>query len=999
MTAVQETAYPRLKAQPSARELDAYTPIEAENAFARKIASGAVARVAILIQLRVFHVLGRLVPIGEVPAPIVDHIVRTTKLRKPDLPEAFAEYDASASRRAHLGRMREFLKVQVLDADGRAWLEPVARTAAQSKHSIPDIVNALLEELVRRSYELPGFTTLDKLAVSAREAVHEGYYRTLSDGLSAKNKGLVDELLASPAGAVHSGWQALKREPKQPTNPEVRRYLLHVQRMQALAAALPPFDLPVAKYKFFHDIARASDAAEMAEFKAAKRYALAMVFIRAQHARTLDYAADLFIKFVRRIEAKAQRKLLEHQLEQSKRTDHLIGTLRDLLNAYQAEGSDQQRLRAIGEAAQPDVPALLADCEEHLAYAGKNYLPFLLAPYSTARSLLLNCLEIMGLKCTSQDTTIERLIAVLIGPLRHPRREFVSLTELGLDATRDLDWLSAAWRRQVFSKAAKTQGGDVVHRKFFELAVLLEVSRQLRSGDVCIPQGERFDDYRNELVDDATLAAELPGYGEVSGIPIDAAKFVAELRTQLIKKAEQVDKRFPKNPYATVEDGRLVLRRLQRPEVSAAIQALDRQISERLPPTKILDILMDVTRGLGLDRLFRPLAGTETRIDDLVPRVVSTLFCYGCNLGPVQTARSIKDLSRRQVAWLNIKYVTEDVLEKAITEVINAYNRFELPRYWGSGKSASADGTQYTVYEGNLFSECHIRYGGYGGIAYFHVSDNYIALVSRFMTSGVHESIHILDPFLENKSDIQFDTVHGDTQAQSYPVFALAHLIGWKLMPRIRHIKDLVLSRPAPGRHYKHIDALFGDKSNDIDWDLIATHFPDIMRVMVSIKLGRLSPSAILRRLGTHSRKNKLYEAFRELGKVIRTLYLLDYIDDVEVRRIVQAATNKSEEWNGFSGWSFFGNDGIIAENVRHEQVKVIKYNHLVANMIALHNVHAMTVVLQKLIAEGATIDAEMLAGLSPYRTSHINLLGDYTLDSSRPSEPLDHERRILRSD
>jgi len=118
--------------------------------------------------------------------------------------------------------------------------------------------------------------------------------------------------------------------------------------------------------------------------------------------------------------------------------------------------------------------------------------------------------------------------------------------------------------------------------------------------------------------------------------------------------------------------------------------------------------------------------GTESRIEELRPRVISTLFCYGCNLGPTQTARSIRGMSRKQIAWLNIKYVTEEVLEKAIVKVINAYNKFELPGYWGSGKHASADGTKWNLYEQNLISEHHIRYGGYGGIGYYHVSDKFI---------------------------------------------------------------------------------------------------------------------------------------------------------------------------------------------------------------------------------------------------------------------------------
>jgi hypothetical protein len=42
----------------------------------------------------------------------------------------------------------------------------------------------------------------------------------------------------------------------------------------------------------------------------------------------------------------------------------------------------------------------------------------------------------------------------------------------------------------------------------------------------------------------------------------------------------------------------------------------------------------------------------------------------------------------------------------------------------------------------------------------------------------------------------------------------------------------------------------------------------------MAIKAGRIAPSTILRKLGTASRKNKLYYAFRELGRVVRTCFL-----------------------------------------------------------------------------------------------------------------------------
>jgi TnpA family transposase len=137
----------------------------------------------------------------------------------------------------------------------------------------------------------------------------------------------------------------------------------------------------------------------------------------------------------------------------------------------------------------------------------------------------------------------------------------------------------------------------------------------------------------------------------------------------------------------------------------------------------------------------------------------------------------------------------------------------------------------WDLYERNLLSEYHIRYGGFGGIGY-HVSDLYIALFSHFIPCGAYEGAYILDPFYQNKSDIQPDTVHADTHGQSAPIFGLAYVLGIQLMPRICNWKNPILYRPSKEVRYEHIDTLF---SASVDWELIATHLPDMLRVGISI--------------------------------------------------------------------------------------------------------------------------------------------------------------------
>ncbi|MFD3553846.1 Tn3 family transposase [Streptomyces goshikiensis] len=180
---------------------------------------------------------------------------------------------------------------------------------------------------------------------------------------------------------------------------------------------------------------------------------------------------------------------------------------------------------------------------------------------------------------------------------------------------------------------------------------------------------------------------------------------------------------------------------------------------------------------------------------------------------------------------------------------------------------------------------------------------------------------------------------------------------------------------PSKQADYVHIDALFGEVGkNVIDFDRIESQFRHLMRVAVSVREGTISSSTLLKRLRSGSSKDATYAAFREVGRVIRTVQLLRYLTDAPLRRRVTAATNKVESFNRFSQWIGFGNHGVIADNDPVEQEKAMKFNALLTNAVIFHN--ALDIAAA---AGGGTIDPEDLAHISPYLTEHINRFGEYS--------------------
>lgn len=587
-----------------------------------------------------------------------------------------------------------------------------------------------------------------------------------------------------------------------------------------------------------------------------------------------------------------------------------------------------------------------------------------------------------------QETSSDNL---LLSALRFVQRHQPSATEW-LDPEVALDFASDKWQQLIM---ANLEGQIHYQRRHLETCVFTHLAAELRSGELYVNGAEDYADYREQLLPWEDCEPLVETYCQAVGLPASGDELVRVLQAQLQQTAQTVDRAYLDNDHWYFNpQGKPVLRRGKRLALSSEARALRRVLLARMPERSLLDVLCNVQHWINFTRHFGPASGADRPRKNSAIRYILATFGYACNLGPTQTARHVRTpITPRILAFINRQHISTERLNAAITDIINHYARFDLPRFWGTGRMAAADGTQVELYRNNLLAERHIRYGGYGGIAYHHVSDIYIALFSHFIACGVWEAVYIIDGLLKNTSQIQPNTLHADTQGQSEPVFGLAYLLGIQLMPRIRNWHDLTLYRPSPYARYQHIDALF---SGNIDWSLIRDHWQELMQVVLSIQAGKVLPSMLLRKLGTYSRKNRLYRAFRELGRVIRTIFLLNYINSLPLRQQITAATNKVESYHGFVKWIAFGGYGVIAHHDPIEQEKRIKYMDLMANAIILQNVVDMTTILQQLRQEGFTVNPYTLAILSPYLTEHLRRFGHYVVEFDNLPPPLQLDVPLL---
>jgi len=688
----------------------------------------------------------------------------------------------------------------------------------------------------------------------------------------------------------------------------------------------------------------------------------------------------MFGKRMALFEMRAKEELALIRERQRETTEMLVGAFADVLEVLDGDPSDAETGPLVKQAVahHGDIRQLLASCEaiaasrsrsagtharaQHPghagqrqlldavlsspgAYNGDNYYPLMWRFYRSHRSTLFRLAHTLRFVSTTRDTSVMDALEVVLAN--------EDRTGDYLPATVKLGFASEQWQRTVL---VRTDKGPKLARRHLEVCVFAALAAALKAGDVAVDGSDAYADYREQLLPWSECETQVADYCQAVELPATAAGFVKHLQDLLATTAKRVDAALPSSGHVVINDkGEPVIKRGLRRQPSASAQA--------------------------------SLSGSEPKLADPVQRYILTVFAYGCNLGPTEAARHMQGLATaHELSFTNRRHVSVNQLEAAIKDLVNAYHRCDLPKVWGSGGSAAADGTKYELAENSLLAEYSIRYGGYGGIAYHHVSDTYIALFSHFIPCGVWEAIYILEGLLKNTSDIQPTTVHADTQGQSTPVHALSFLLGIKLMPRIRNWKDLTFFRPSKDAKYRHIDNLFSDT---VDWQLIQDHWPDLLQVALSIKAGTISSAQLLRRLGTYSRRNRLYQAFRELGRVVRTVFLLEFLNDAKLREQITATTNKVEAYNGFAKWLNFGGEGVIDTIDPVEQEKHLKYNHLVANAAAIQNVIDLTRAVRELQADGYFVRREDLAQLSPYQTRRLKRFGDYTLSMGSP-DPFD---------
>ncbi|MBS0351530.1 MAG: hypothetical protein JSR33_10180, partial [Proteobacteria bacterium] len=282
-------------------------------------------------------------------------------------------------------------------------MKAAALEAANIRENLADIINVIIEELIKTRFELPGFRKLLRLARAARTVVNNSNYQRIANSLSSEQEKLIERILGlAPVNDDEQdekmkilSWAMLKLEPKKPTTNNIKSYTRYVSTMLELRQQFElslDFIVP-ARLEQLKDETIVTDVSDMKKMRPLKRNALVIILIIMKAGAAVDDLVQIFINWIRNIETHAKTKLEEYRLKQADKIDDYVLLLYKTLLALKSDRTAEEKIQEIEAQFGGKTDTLLEQCREYLGLTGENHLQWMMKPYRNKRSVIFQLLD------------------------------------------------------------------------------------------------------------------------------------------------------------------------------------------------------------------------------------------------------------------------------------------------------------------------------------------------------------------------------------------------------------------------------------------------------------------------------------------------------------------------------------------------------------------------------------------------------------------------------
>ncbi len=265
---------------------------------------------------------------------------------------------------------------------------------------------------------------------------------------------------------------------------------------------------------------------------------------------------------------------------------------------------------------------------------------------------------------------------------------------------------------------------------------------------------------------------------------------------------------------------------------------------------------------------------------------------------------------------------------------------------------------------------------------YWHVEKNSTCIYSQLKSCSSSEVASMIEGVLRHCTKLNIDRNYVDTHGQSEVAFAFSHLLNFSLMPRFKNInrQKLYLPNNSIRNDLTNITPVL---TRQIDWNIIKEQYDQMIKYTTALRLGTAETEAIMKRFTRNNLQHPTYKALQELGKVVKTIFLCEYLMSEELRIEIHEGLNVVENWNSANSFIFYGKSGEIQSNNLEDQELSVLSLHLLQNCLVYIN----TLMIQEVLSKNDwqnKMQIEDYRALTPLIYQHVNPYSNFNLNMDK---------------
>lgn len=973
LTSAERLRFDELPASLSADDIVRYFTLSKSEIDEAKKCRGAINQVGFALQFCALRMIGRFpTDFSQVPVDIINYLASQLSV---DVSLSFSYPQRERTKWDHTERIRQIIGFSPFDEEVEIQLSAALREQAFQCNQSRVLIEFAREKLYLDRIVRPAVTTVERLVGQVRTQTEEEIFSLIYAQLDPNLKFQLSKLLVVEEGEKFSQLQRFKEPPPQASPSALLTLMSQIDQVREIGIDKLDFSLlNENKIKYLAKLGKGYSTSPMLRFKEQKRYSLLACFLHETLTETIDTAIDMYNALITSVIRRSKNDLDNLTKKTAKEKNKLVILLRDIGATLLNEEIDDQHVRnRIYQEIIPkeELEQKVEQCELLARPADYNCWDFVETRYNYTRQFSVRFLETFTLHPNQEEDDL--FIAVQL--IKQCNKENIRK----IPPSAPTSFIPKSWMEQM------EQEDGSLDRHFYELCTLVKLKDALRSGDIWVEGSRRYLPLSHYLFSDAHWEENRSKYYQQLSLPENPNQFIAEMKEKFKQISNSVDSNIYKNSFAEIVDDTLSLSRDKAAPKNEEVEGLKQSVRKLLPRIKLPDLLIEVDKWTHFTRHFTSLGGLEPRTISLQKSLFANFMAQGCNIGLVNMADSTPDITYRQLFHISTWYINDDTLRKAIAEIINFQHRLPMAAVWGDGTKSTSDGMRFNVPVNAFGASFHPKYfGKYGrGVTrYSFLSDQLTEFYIIIIPSNLREATYVLDGLLNNETDLNPQQHFTDEHGYTENVFALASLLGFRFCPRFKDFAAQNIYKISNEVVYSKIEPLFREEKTNrvriINTSLIIEQWDNIVRLVASLKNRKVTASLLIQKMGTYSRASRLIRAIREIGRIFKTLYILEYIDNPQLRGEVRLHLSRHESKNTLARYLFLGEEGELRRRDYESQMERMSCLSLLMNCIVAWNTHYISKAIEQLRSEGNQIDSSLIAHITPLMHAHINPYGVY---------------------